>query len=377
MKIRIQKEILWEVLQLVVSISPKSGSEQIVNHVLLETKDDPVDPVLMIKATNYENTFSGRVPAEIEMPGSICVNNNKLFNLVKEFRGEMIELHSTPQNWVYLTSQNTKVKLPGIEPEQYPLIEFIESTQCFQIPGNMLKTAIERTYFAVGDNPSRKSLMGMNMEISPTHQIYWTGADAFRIAQFRTRLPNEVDCSGNLIIPKKSLNEIKRNIEYSGGLITVSFNENTFQIVTDKIKYRTCLIEAEFPNLSGLIERTGQYPLIIHRQSLINAVKILSTVTDGDANSVMKLIVGRDKVLLESQKLEFGEGNDEIDCIYDGQEMVVGLNIRFFLELLQVFENSEDDMITIMLTDPIAPLVVQCEDWKDFKTILMPVKIQW
>jgi DNA polymerase III subunit beta len=377
MKIRINRDIFLEVLQLSVGISQKASNDPITLNVLLVVDDNSNQPNLVIKATNYENSFSGWIPAEVEEAGNICVNNTRLLNLVREFNGDVIEIHSTPQNWVYLTSHNSKVKLPGVDYEQYPRIEFIESNQCFQLSGNALKKAIERTSFAVGDNETRKSLTGMNMEITSDGQILWTGADGFRIAQFRTKLPSEVDFGGNLVIPKKSLNDIKRSIEHSGDSIVVSFNEKTFQIVTDRIKYRTCLIEAEFPNLSGLIERSGRSLLIIKRRELTNAVKIMNTVTAGDANSVMKMSVGKDRVLLESQKMEFGEGNDEIECSYDGQEMVIGLNIRFFMELLQVFEGSEEDTINIMLTDPSAPLVVQCEDWKDFKTILMPAKIQW
>jgi len=377
MKIYIKKNTLLEALQLIISISPKASSELIIHNVLLETESQIGSQSLYVKATNYENTLSGRFEVKIEEPGRICVNANKLFNLIREFRGEIITLQSTPQNWVYITSMSSKVKLAGVEPEYFPLIEFKDQAKRLKIPGQWLKTAIDRTYFAIGDNVSRKSLMGLNMEIVSERLIVWTGADAFRISQNRTVLQDPIDFSGNIVIPKRSLVEIKKIIDFCGGEVMISFDESTFQVITDQIKFKTSLIEAEFPNLKGLLEKEGIYRLRIPRQELINAVKILHTVTSSELNSVMKMTIGKDRVLLESQKLEFGEGNDEIACEYDGEEISLGVSIRFFLELLQVFENSDDSFLNITLTDAQAPLTIGCDVWSELKTILMPVRIQW
>ena len=377
MEIYIEKDVFIEALQLIVNISPKISSEPIINNVLLETDDSDGKNVLLVKATNYENTFLGRFTCEINKPGRICVSANKLFNLVREFRSDRIFINATPQNWVFLTSRNSKVKLPGVDPNHFPVIEFKELEKSIEIPGAILKSAIDLTYFAIGENESRKSLMGLNLEIIGPDMIHWTGADAYRICQRQTQMTDRIEGSGNIIIPKKSLVEIKRIIDFSEEILAISFNDNTFQISTSQIQFKTSLIEAEYPNLNSLINTNITNPLQVPKEDIINAVRILNTITDSDANSIMKMTVQAGKMILESQKREFGEGNDEILCDYNGKEMSIGLNIRFFLDALHIFESSSDEMISINISDPGAPITLYCEEWIFFKTILMPVKIQW
>jgi DNA polymerase III subunit beta len=375
MEININKYILLEALQLVVNLSPKATSEPIINNVLIETDENGSG--IQLKATNYENEFLGKFEATVTSPGKICVNTSKLYNLVREFRGSEISLTSTPQNWVFLYCENSKVKLPGVDPEHFPVIEFKELKNRFQLPGKLFVTAIDRTYFAIGDNESRKNLMGLNLAIKSPTLINWTGADSFRISQFMTELESPIESDGNIIIPKKSLQEIKRIIDFGEEIIDLSFDENTFQISTRQVNFKTRLIEAEFPNLDGLLSNVGPYQLAVPKEELMNAVRILHTITEGEPNSVLKLTAQPEKVLLESQKLEFGEGNDEIECDFSGEQMSIGLNIRFLMESLQSFESSDDDRLIINISDQEAPFMVQCEGWKDFKTILMPVRIKW
>jgi DNA polymerase-3 subunit beta len=219
--------------------------------------------------------------------------------------------------------------------------------------------------------------MGLNLNIVDKNLIKWTGADAFRICQYNTELDSPLEANGNIIIPKKSLLEIRKILEFDNDKITVLFDENTFQISVNQIMFKTRLIEAEFPNLDRLLVINNENTVEVKKTELINAVRILNTFTEGDSKSVMKLTVSDGKILVESQKLEFGEGNDEIVCEYSGNEIKIGLNIKFFLDALHAFESSLDESIIIHITSTEVPVMLRCNGWENFKTVLMPVRIQW
>ncbi len=374
MEIYIDKYILLEALQLTVNISPRTTTEPIINNIFIETVGEDA---ITIKATNHEISFSGEFEADIISPGKVCVSTIKLFNLVKELNGEKIQMTSTPQNWVFLSCKNSKIKLPGVDPGLFPAIEFKELDREFTISSEILKTAIDRTLFAIGENESRKNLTGLNLQTVSSDQIYWTGADSFRICQFITKLDQPINAEGNVIIPKKSLPEIKRIMELSEGDVSISFNDNIFQIIIEKVKFKTRLIESEYPNLDRLVNAPCTNSVNISKHELTKAVRILATITEGDHKSVMKISFLEGKIQLESQKLEFGEGNDEIFCDYDGKEMSIGLNIRYFLDALNAFENSDDTEISLNITNPEAPFIIQCEEWDNYKSVLMPVRIRW
>ncbi|MCP4297260.1 MAG: DNA polymerase III subunit beta [Proteobacteria bacterium] len=374
MNINIKKSILLEALQLIVNISPKATSEPIINNVLFQSGEQKS---IEVKATNYDNSFFGEFDAEVLEPGSICVNTSKLFNLVREFQDDYISIKSTPQNWIYLSSGRTKIKLPGVEPDLFPIIDFKELQNKFSLPGTVFKKAIERTFFAIGENEARKNLMGLNLKLLPESQIRWMGADAFRISQVLTNIELPSLSVGDIIIPKKSLTEIRRILEFRDNNVEISFDDNTFQVFSEKVKFKTRLIETDYPNLDDLVRKIGPIFVRMAKKELINSVRILYRVSDEDPNAVLKLTLNEGILLIESQKLEHGEGNDQISCDYAGETMSVGLNIKFLLDGLQVFEGSSGDTINLNLTGPTDPFVIQSDEWDDFKTILMPVKIKW
>lgn len=356
-----------------INISQKATSESNLSNLLVETKQDSV----IFKATNYDLTFEGEFPALIEEAGSISVQTAKLNNLVKNFIHDEIEFQSTPQHWVFLTNGKSKIKLPGLEPSAYPQIEFKPLEQSLSLDGRHVVQAIERTLFAIGENESRKNLMGLNMQVDQGQEIRWLGADAFRISHEITELDQALNAKGNIIIPKRSLGEIKKILDYCHGEVRISFDENLFQLESEKIKFKTRLIEADYPNLEAIVSALGPIEAKLPRAELIRAVRLINTVTDMDPNSVMKLTLNEGIATIESQKLEMGEGNDEIRCDYQGEEISVGLNINFFLECLQVFDASGDEEILINLTGPVNPVVLRTPSWGRFRSILMPVKIKW
>ena len=374
MNITINRSILLEALQLAVNISPKVTSDPIVNNTLIETLGEKE---ISIKATNHENSVYGEFEANVSEAGRICVATSKLFNLVRELRDETIKIESTPQNWVYLTAGNSKIKLPGVDPDQFPVIEFRTMERAFELDKEIIRKAIDRTFFAIGENESRKNLMGLNLEIKSSNQISWTGADSFRISQYNAQAEESSLVDSNIIIPKKSLLDIKRVLDFSENGVSVSFDDNTFKIFSGCVQYKTRLIEAEYPNLDRLVNGQTVYSVSVPKSELLNAVRILSTVTEGDPKSVMKLTFQDSRITLESQKLEFGEGNDIIFCDYSGEEMAIGLNIRFFLDAIQAFDSTTEDNIVLNFTKPEAPFIVQCQEWDNFRTVLMPVRIQW
>ncbi len=377
MELLIERDIFLEALQLVVSISPKASSEPIINNVLLETRLIDGEDYLQVKATNYDKSFLGNFKIKIIESGQLCMNTSRLFNLVREFREQEIKIHSTPQNWVFLICGNSKVKLPCVDSGLFPIIEFKELSNQITIPGDALKTAIDRTFFTIGENESRKNLMGLNLFIEDGAKIRWISADGFRISRFFTELENETTVEGNIIIPKNSLSDIKRILTLNKESVTISFNENEFQIQSQLIKFKTRLIEADYPNLDTLVNNVGNITLSIAKEEFINAIKIIATLTEGEPHSFVKIVLQEGRLLINSQKLDFGEGNDEIYCDYSGEEVTIGLNTRFLLEAMMAFDSAPDDHVFINLSKSVLPFSVFCEAWENFKTVLMPVKIEW
>lgn len=373
MKLKIQKNVLLEALQLIVSIAPKATSDRAINNVLLETTPQGVS----FKATNFDVSFWGQFPATIDEPGRCCLPIAKMFNLVRNFTASEVTLETTQQLWAMLSSGYTQIRLPGMDPDSFPPVTFGNLASSFLMPADQLKLTIDRTFFAIGENESRKNLMGLNLQVKEPGKLAWMGADAFRISRNETQIPGPTPDQGSIIIPKKSLVEVKKILDHSAGEIKVSFDDNVFQLETGDLKFKTRLIEADYPNLDSILSAMGPNKINLPKAELLRSVRILNTLYDADPNAVMKLTLKQDRVVVESQKLEGGEGMDVIYADYQGEEMSIGINIQFMLDALQVMESGSDAMITFHFTGPVQPCFLTSHAWPEFKIVLMPVKIKW
>ncbi|MGK0289882.1 MAG: DNA polymerase-3 subunit beta [bacterium] len=378
MEINIEKSVFISALQLVTNITSKSTSEPIINNVLIEATNENGNGLLRLSATNYDISIQGVIPAQVKKEGNICVSANRLYTLSREILSDKIHLEATAQNWVFLTGGQSKIKLPGIEAGLFPPITFETLSSQLTLPVKSFKDTIDRTIYAIGENQARKNLMGLNVNIIDENQIRCIGADGFRISQHFLEHKEPIQCTGNIILPKKSLGEIKKVLDYSQSEeVDISFDNSVFQIRGGTIQFKTRLIEADYPDLRNVIYDEGEFSAKIPRAELTNAVRILSMVSDGTKTSSMKITFSEGKMLLESEKQEFGEASNTLFCEYSGETLSIGFNIRYLLESLNSFDASKADYLTVHSKGPYSPFILECDEWKQYKTIVMPMKIKW
>ena len=80
MKLQLAREILLTGVGRTQGIIDRRGRTPILGHCLLEARNGK----LMIGATDFETSFRGYYPAEIQEEGGLCVPALGFFNIIKE-----------------------------------------------------------------------------------------------------------------------------------------------------------------------------------------------------------------------------------------------------------------------------------------------------
>ncbi|HXN07845.1 MAG TPA: DNA polymerase III subunit beta, partial [Nitrospiria bacterium] len=73
-----------------------------------------------------------------------------------------------------------------------------------------------------------------------------------------------------------------------------------------------------------------------------------------------------------AQSPEFGEAEDQIAAVYEGEKISTGFNSRYVLEALSVIENDE---IQIEMKDPLSPVMLKDPGDKKYLCVVMPMRI--
>ena len=375
MEINLKREAFSSTLQNINSVVDKSTSSNkpILSNFVIRTVEGEGSKV-EFSSTDYELSLVERVEAEITEPGSICVNAKKVFDIVKELQGEDVKIRSTEQLWIHITCGSSEMRLPSVEVGLYPQTVLEELPQSVTISVDDLKQCIDMTLFAAITNESRRNLMGVCLSSTSDQQTRWLSTDGHRLAQILKSV-DDLNFSEDqeVIVPRKALTEVRRTADLFGQTVVISFDERVMQFTGGRISFKTRLIEGKFPNCDPIIPKDNTMEIIVNRESFINSLRIVSSISSEKLRPV-KLLISQGVLKMESEKADYGEVVDEIEVGYEGDPFQIGFNSRYLLDVLSVIE-SED--IKLECKNSMSPTIIKSTVDESFLSVIMPLRVEW
>ena len=375
MEINLKREAFSSTLQNINSVVDKSTSSNkpILSNFVIRTMEGEVSKV-EFSSTDYELSLVEQVEAEITEPGSICVNAKKVFDIVKELQDEDVKIRSTEQLWIHITCGSSEMRLPSVEVGLYPQTVLEDLPQSVTISVDDLKQCIDMTLFAAITNESRRNLMGVCLSSTSDQQTRWLSTDGHRLAQILKSV-DDLNFSEDqeVIVPRKALTEVRRAADLFGQTVVISFDERVMQFTGGRISFKTRLIEGKFPNCDPIIPKDNTMEIILNRESFINSLRIVSSISSEKLRPV-KLLISQGVLKLESEKADYGEVVDEIEIGYEGDPFQIGFNSRYLLDVLIVIE-SED--IKLECKNSMSPTIIKSTVDESFLSVIMPLRVEW
>ena len=375
MEINLKREAFSSTLQNINSVVDKSisSNKPILSNFVIRTMEGEVSKV-EFSSTDYELSLVEQVEAEITEPGSICVNAKKVFDIVKELQGEDVKIRSTEQLWIHITCGSSEMRLPSVEVGLYPQTVLEDLPQSVTISVDDLKQCIDMTLFAAITNESRRNLMGVCLSSTSDQQTRWLSTDGHRLAQILKSV-DDLNFSEDkeVIVPRKALTEVRRAADLFGQTVVISFDERVMQFTGGRISFKTRLIEGKFPNCDPIIPKDNTMEIIVNRESFINSLRIVSSISSEKLRPV-KLLISQGVLKLESEKADYGEVVDEIEISYEGDPFQIGFNSRYLLDVLIVIE-SED--IKLECKNSMSPTIIKSTVDESFLSVIMPLRVEW
>jgi DNA polymerase-3 subunit beta len=191
--------------------------------------------------------------------------------------------------------------------------------------------------------------------------------------------------STTLLIPLKGVLELKRLCDETAGeakgesgndvseIKIVQGGPNAF-FELEGLRFSVKLVDAQFPPYQQVIPERSEHSVRAPRLQLADALRAVS-VAASDRTGGIKLSLSAGKMRFESESPESGEGFDEVAVDYDGVEITVGFNARYFLDLLGAIE---DDEVVLGISGELDPAVVRpstASGNSTYLAVVMPMRI--
>ncbi len=370
MKFIVSTSQLLKQLQIVGGVISSNTVLPILEDFLFDINDGK----LTIFATDLENSMSTTMDVEAKTNGRIAIPAKILIETLKTLPEQPLTFNVDEKTFgIELTSDNGKYKLTGENAADYPKIPSPEGVSTLELATSVLTFGISKTLFAVSNDDLRPAMTGVYFNLSEDG-LTFVSTDAHKLVRYR-RKDSKSDTNTSFIVPKKALNLLKNALPNDDSKAIVRYNQSNAFFEFNNVSLICRLIDAKYPDYNAVIPLDNQNRLTIGRYDFQNSLRRISIFSNKTTHQVVLSIKGSE-VTVSAQDLDFSnEAKETIPCSYDGENMEIGFNAKFLVEMLNVLNTDE---IVLQLSSPTkAGIIVPAtgDDNDDLLMLVMPVML--
>ena len=363
MKLTIEKNVLLEALQNVQSIVGLRSPLPILSNVLLKAEGDSIS----LTTTDMEVCVKTSAPAEIAEAGGTTLPARRFFSICRELPAGQIEIEVDAKDVATIRCGPSFFKLVGLPEEDFPPLPEFEESAVYTIDQNVFKEMLQKVAYASSTDETRYILNG-SLLCFKDEKLTVVATDGRRLALVEQEVEFSEDSQANFVVPTKTLNELIKTLGNEGALkIRVSATQVAFDFA--RILIISKLIEGTYPNFQQVIPAQCEERIAIDRETILNAVRRVSLLTD-DQTASIRLNFGKNKLELVSNSPEIGEARETIPVKYEGKEISIAFNPGFLMAPLRHLDSDE---IFFELSDELSPGVIKTG--VPFLYVLMPIRV--
>ncbi|MFT7611481.1 MAG: DNA polymerase-3 subunit beta [Parvicellaceae bacterium] len=336
MKFIVSSSSLLKQLQGIGGVLNSSNTLPILDNFLFEIKGK----LLTVYASDLETTMTTSLEVEAKEDGNICMPAKMLMDTLKAFPDQPLTFDIDNKTYgVEISSDNGKYKLSGQNGAEFPKVPTLESPSKVEMPANILATAINKTIFATGNDDLRPVMSGVYFQLEKDG-ITFVATDAHKLVRYK-RTDAKADKGASFIVPKKPLNLLKGLMGSTDSNVTLEYNESNAFFAFDNITLICRLIDGKYPNYEAVIPNENPNRLTIDRTGLQNSIKRVSIFANKTTNQVRLKMTGSD-LMISAEDLDFSNAaNERLTCNYQGEDMEIGFNSRFLVEMITNMDSDE------------------------------------
>jgi len=195
--------------------------------------------------------------------------------------------------------------------------------------------------------------------------------DGHRLARVEMAAPKGAKGLPGVIIPRKTVNEVRKLIDEAADTIEVALSESRVRFAFDSVVITSKLIDGTFPDYERVIPAGNDRILDARAKEFAAAVDRVATISSEKSRAV-KLALAPGQMTLTANSPEAGSAVEELEVNFEGAPLEIGFNARYLLDILQQIEGEG---ARFALADAAAPAIVQDVADASALYVLMPMRV--
>lgn len=366
MKFKIKKNIINNSITIVQRSISSNSTLPSLSGILFQVKDNK----LVLTGSNSEISIRTEVNNDEDLTinenGSIVIDA-KTLGVVRKIDSDFITFEIIDGNLIKISGESSEFKINAISANDYPNIDFDNSSKSISIDGEKLRNIIDGTTFAASDKENRPILTGVNMK-SENGILECVCTDSFRIAKKINQFKNIYDF--NITVPAKLLNDVARIID-SDGDVSFSVNDKRIQFEYEKTIVQIRLIDGSYPDTKKVIPIEYTSKLIIDSQDMLNAIDRASFIKN-DGIAVVNLTLSTTEVIVSSKSQKIGSSKENLMYDkYEGDPISISFLGKYVYDAIRHLNSQK---VEIQFTTNMKPFIIKTVDDESSIQLIVPVR---
>lgn len=332
------------------------------------------DGTLTVSATDLQTSMTTSLQVEAKDSGKIAIPSRILVDTLKTLPEQPVTFTINEETHaIEISAGEGKYKLAGEDGDDFPKIPLVENASSISLSSAVLGNAITKTLFAVSNDELRPNMTGVFCQMEPG-EVTFVSTDAHKLVRYRRKDVN-VESPVSFIIPKKALTLLKNSLPDNDSEVRIDYNPSNAFFRFDHISLICRLIDEKYPDYEAVIPANNPNKLTVDRSQLLNCLKRVVIYSNKTTHQV-RLKISGSELNISSEDPDFSnEAYERLTCQYEGEDMEIGFNARFLIEMLNALDAQE--VMLEMSTPNRAGLIIPTdqEEQEDILMLVMPVML--
>ena len=237
-----------------------------------------------------------------------------------------------------------------------------------------IRALIDKTRFAISTEETRYYLNGIYLHAAERDGgavLRAVATDGHRLARVECPLPDSAAGMPGVIVPRKTVTELRKLIDETTDDIAVGLSETKIRFSFDNAVLTSKLIDGTFPDYQRVIPEGNDKKMEINAKVFADAVDRVSAISSEKSRAV-KLNLTNDNLTLSASSPDDGNATEEVEASYQGEELEIGFNAAYLLDITRQIEGSN---ARLLLADAASPTILSEVDDASTLYVLMPMRV--
>ena len=372
MKLSIERATLLRAVSQAQSVVERRNTIPILANVLIEAEGDAVS----FRATDLDIEVVDKAPAQVERAGATTVSAVTFHEIVRKLPdGALVSLtEDTTAGRLTIEAGRSSFQLATLPREDFPVMASTDYSANFSASAPDLRRLFDKSKFAISTEETRYYLNGVYFHVvdeGGTKALRAVATDGHRLARIDAGLPNGADTMPGVIVPRKTVGELRKLLDDDEAQIAVSVSETKIRFATPEITLTSKVLDGTFPDYGRVIPAGNTRRMEVDAGDFAKAVDRVATVSSERSRAV-KMALDEDRLVLSVNAPDAGNAEEELAVAYGDEKLEIGFNAKYLLEIASQVDREN---AVFMFSSPAEPTLMREGNDESAIYVVMPMRV--